>query len=217
MGSNPTLSATNVGMRFTAVNALLVALLFPITLSAQHIRDDWRYLAHPFDLEARLDHTLADAPLTAEERAEIVGLIYEKTNHDSLTDAGRQEERRTLLSSRVGSIALAEDGSKQIVVRGPKQFCGANMNCSIWIFVRREGKLRLELSTGGNTLVIKRSSAHGFHDIAMFWHLGADEGSVDVYRWDGAEYRKADCYIAKFDLGHPDKPPLMIDCPTKPQ
>jgi hypothetical protein len=201
-------------MKKSCRNVSLILLLSPIVLPAQHVRDDWKYLAHPFDLEAVLDHSLADAPLRAEERAQIYKLIDDKTVHDSFRDNQREEEHRTVLDARVGWITLAEDGGKQMVVRGPKQFCGANWNCSIWVFVRQGGKLRLVLSTGGNTFMIEKSSAYGFRAISTFWHMGADEGVFAVYRWDGAEYKEADCYDAKFDLDHRDRPPVTTDCPS---
>jgi hypothetical protein len=203
-------------MRAIAFRVFFIVFLSPLILPAQHVRDDWAYLEHRFDLETQLDHSLADAPLTAAERAQIYKLIDDKTIHDSFGDSEREEERKAVLGARVGSISLAEDGSRQIVVRGPKQFCGATMNCSIWIYVRHKGQLRLALSTGGNILMIKSNTANGFHDVSTYWHMAADEGAFSVYRWDGSEYKQADCYSARFDLDHRDQPPSTADCPAKP-
>ncbi len=42
---------------------------------AQHPHDSWKI--KPFDLESHLTHTLADAPLTDSERAEISNALAE--------------------------------------------------------------------------------------------------------------------------------------------
>jgi hypothetical protein len=42
----------------------------PVTAEAASSRDDWKRTS--FDLEGHLDHTLADAPFTAEERSQIL-------------------------------------------------------------------------------------------------------------------------------------------------
>lgn len=195
----------------------LLAVLCGSGRAAQNTRDDWRYLTHSFDLNAHLTDSLADAPLTSEERAQIYKLIDDKTIHDSFTDNRRDEERETVLSARIGSITLAQDGSKQVIVQGPEQFCGATGNCSIWIFVRSRGRLKLVLATGGNTFIIKKTVSRGFHDVATYWHMSAFEGGFGVYRWNGTQYESIDCYSAKFDLDHPDQPPVTTDCPTRPQ
>ena len=166
---------------------------------AQSPRDDWKQ-GPPFTtLQQVLKYSLADAPLSGGERAEIYGVIDDKTIHESFTDQERGKERETVLSSRVGFIALAADGSRQILVQGPPLFCGATGNCSLWFFVRDHGRLRLALDAGGGILLLRPTSSHGFRDLATGWHMSAFEEDYMVYRWDGMRYREADCYIATWD------------------
>lgn len=175
-------------------------------------------MAKPFDLEAHLTHSLSNAPLTDAERGQIYRLIDDKTIHDSFTDEQRDKERETVLSSRVGSIMLADHGKEQVVVQGPAIFCGAHGNCSIWIFTRESGRLRLVLETGGGIFIVSKNSSRGFHDVATGWHMSAEEEGFSVYRWDGSKYFELDCYRARFDADEPERPPKIEDCPgTSPQ
>ncbi|MBZ5666412.1 MAG: DUF4352 domain-containing protein [Acidobacteriia bacterium] len=140
-------------------------------------REDWKQLAtHSYFDLTHLPNSLADAPLTSGERAQI-----HKVTND--------------LSARVGSIALAEDGSQQILV----QSCGDAPNCDIWIFIRHNGQLQLVLETGGEVVVLRGTFSRGFRDLAMGWHMGAYEEDFSVYRWNGSKYDQVDCYAAKSD------------------
>jgi len=156
------MSFVSAGIRTAILGALLLAGMRPGIVVAQDSRDDWQHLRNLADLEAHLDHSLADAPLTAEDRARIYDVIDDKFIHDRFRDDQREEERLAVLSARVGSVVLAEDGSEQILVRGPELSCGAaGGNCSIWVFVRQRGTLRPVLATEGNRLIAKNSFPSG--------------------------------------------------------
>lgn len=195
----------------------LLAILCGGVAATQSSRDDWKQLRSSFDLKAHLTHSLADAPLTSRERAQIYRLIDNKTVHDSFTDEQRDEERKTVLSARVGSIVLAEDGSQQVLVQGPALFCGANYNCSIWIFIRQRGQLHLALEAGGGALILRNTSSHGFRDVATAWHMSGFEEAFGVYRWNGRKYEEVDCYSVKHDRNDPDKPPEIAGCGERPR
>lgn len=115
------------------------------------------------------------------------------------------------MSARVGLVELADDGSRQVVVEGPRLFCGANSNCSYWVFLHQHGELQLVLAATG-ALTVRNTSSHGFHDVATAWHLSGFEVGVMVYRWDGTKYEQADCYSVKRDRDDPDKPPVIVGC-----
>ena len=195
--------------------AVVVSVVATVTLAAQSSRDDWKQ-GPPFTtLQEAIKFSLADAPLSARERMQIYRAIDDKTIHDSFTDQERDKERETVLSARVGFIALAADGNRQILVQGPSLFCGATGNCSLWIFVRDRGSLRLVLDAGGGILILRPTSSHGFRDLATGWHMSGFEENFKVYRWDGASYRQADCYIASWDRtsNSTNNAPTISDCP----
>jgi hypothetical protein len=140
-------------------------------------------------------------------------LIDEKTIHDSFTDDQRDKERETVLSARVGLISLTDGQIQQIVVRGPAITCGHSWNCSIWILARDKSGLRLVLRTGGNDLIVSKTSNQGFHDLATGFHISAEEEAFGVFQWDGRQYTQVDCYSAKFDLDDRNRPPKLESCP----
>jgi hypothetical protein len=179
---------------------------------AQTARDDWKSSQNRFDLKAHLTDSLADAPLTAAERAEIYRVVDGKTIHDSFLENERDKERQTVLSSRVGRIELGSDHSEQIFVRGPDLFCGATGNCSIWIFARDNGHLRLILETGGGLFIVKATETQGFHDVATGMHMSAFEEGFAVYRWNGEKYTQIDCYYTRLDPKDDRTPPVISNC-----
>jgi len=188
--------------------AIFFLLIFGNIAGAQPARDDWK--VKPFDLEAHLTHTLADAPLTSIERDQIYRIVDEDV-HDSFSDAGREEERKVVMSLLVGSIALARDGSQQILVRGTKDFCSPTGNCSLWILVRKAGQFRLALGTEGQVMIVRSSFARGFHDIAIGLHDSAFVEQYTVYGWDGTGYKQADCYSTEYpaDADRPVRPEIV--------
>lgn len=203
-----------MGMRTIPLMCLLAVLCAGIA-AAQSSRDDWKP-GSSFDVNAHLTHSLADAPLTSKEREQIYGLIDNQTVHDSFADEQRDEERRTVMSARVGSIVLAEDGSRQVLVQGPTLFCGASGNCGYWIFIRHRGQLQLALAASG-AFIVRNTSSHGFHDVATAWHMSGYDEVFTVYRWNGTKYDEADCYSVKHDRNDPDKPPAIADCGERPR
>ncbi len=163
----------------------LLTVLFTGAASAQCPHDGWKVV--DYDLE----FSLADAPLSSTERDQIYRVIDYKSVHDSFTDQQREEERTAVLSSRVGFINLARDGSRQLLVRGPLLYCGASGNCGWWVFIRSRGQLKLVLDAGGAFLVGDKSTG-GFLDIATEWHLNSSEAPCTIHHWNGVKYIETD-------------------------
>jgi hypothetical protein len=195
----------------TTLRLYCLACLFCGVVAAQNPRDDWKQQSS-FDLESHLTHSLADAPFTSRDRAQVYRVIDNKTIHDSFTDSQRKEEQESVMSSRVGSIGIAQDSSHQILVQGPKLFCGAGGNCPIWIFIRRGGQLQLALEAGAAVVVLRGAFSYGFRELALGWHMSAEEERFSVFRWNGSRYDRVDCYRAKFDLNNRAAPPAISDC-----
>ena len=202
-------------IRATSLTCLF-AVVCGAAVPAQSSRYDWKQWS-VLDLDKLLTYTLQDTPLTNSERQQIYKQIDNEYVHDSFTDAQRDEEREAVMSARVGSIALADDGSQQVLVQGPRFFCGATGNCSYWVFIRQNGQLRLVLAAGGSLIRVRNASRHGFCDVATFWHLSAYDSESRVYHWDGSKYEQADCFISKLNRDDPDKAPIIAGCAEGPQ
>jgi hypothetical protein len=189
---------------------LPIVFLCGTALMAQRPRNDWKI--KPFDEESHLNHSLADAPLTSSDRDQINRILDEGV-HDSLSDAERVDERKAIMSFRVGSIALAGDGSQQILVRGTGSFCGASGNCSLWIVIRRAGQLRLALRTEGQRLIVRSDLSRGFREVTIGLHDSAFVEQYTVYHWDGVRYTQVDCYRMEYPAAA-DRPqrPVVAEC-----
>lgn len=81
-----------MGMRTVGL-VFLLAVLFLGRAASQRSREDWKQ-ASIFDVDAHLNHTLRDAPLTPGERQQIYRLVDSPIVHDTYTDAQREEERK---------------------------------------------------------------------------------------------------------------------------
>jgi hypothetical protein len=151
-------------MMGTAISAkfMLVVFLFTSVAAAQLHHNSWKL--KPLQLEPHLTHTLADAPLSSTERDQIYRVIDNKGIHESFTDQQREQERETVMSSRVGTIVLARNGSDQVFVEGPPQLCGARTQC-IRIFVHQGDQLRLVFDSWGTAFYVQTSWHNGLHDI----------------------------------------------------
>jgi hypothetical protein len=168
---------------------LLGVVLCGAIAIAQLKRDSWKLA--PFAVD--LTHSLADAPLSNSEREQIYRALDNKGMHESFTDQQRELERETVMRSRVGSIALARNGSEQVFVQGPPSMCGARTEC-IRIFVRQDGQLRLVFDSWGTGFSVQASYHNGYHDIGTGTIWSAGETEYRDYRWGGARYQQVDCY-----------------------
>jgi len=108
----------------------------------------------------------------------------------------------------VGEVALAADGTRQIIALSPA--CGTN--CEVWLFVRDAGHLRPVLRPVGTSLGIGKTSTRGFPDIVASEHMTGYEQLYTLYRWHGRKYVQADCHGEQYDRDDPDKPPKIVGC-----
>lgn len=164
------------------------------------------------DLWKDLTHTLRDAPLSEGERADIYGVVDDKIVHDSFPESERAKEKETVLASLVADVRVAATGRTQVIVRSPELFCGA-ANCTLWLFERESGHLRLILQTSGTGLEIRNATSHGFHDLVAGSHRSGFEQGYTVYRWDGRKYAPIDSYACVFNREDPDRPLRDARCP----
>lgn len=79
---------------------LLVAFLWTSALMEQHPRDSWKLRTF-----AKTPYSLADAPLSSEEREQIYRAVDQEMRLSD-TGAGRDQERQEVMSSLVGGLRL---------------------------------------------------------------------------------------------------------------
>jgi hypothetical protein len=173
---------------------------FATAAQTQNFIDPW----------ADLTRSLRDAPLSETERADIYRVVDDRIAHDSFAESERAKERETVLSSLVGDGRMAGSGPAQVLVRSPQLFCGV-ANCTLWLFVRESGHLRLILETIGTGLGVRSAVSKGFHDLSSGVHMSAFEQDYTIYRWNGRKYVPTDSYVCRFDREDPEKPLPGVD------
>jgi hypothetical protein len=181
-------------------NLMVAALIFLSSheLNAQ-IRQTRRMVStvQP-DLESLLDHTLADALLTKEERETIYSTIDTQAIHDTYgIQGGGDDERKDVLTALIGFVSLAPNGIKQILVRWPQKFCGGTGNCAFAIFVRQRGAPKPILESEGFVPSVTGTFHLGYPDLVVGFHISSAQHSETTYRWDGQAYTEAESRIVK--------------------
>ena len=200
-------------MRVRESTGLAMVLLVLVAL-AQNPGDEWKS-AGAISVQQSLASSLENAPLTRDERAEIYRVVDNPAIHGSFypfNAENREKEQRTVMSSRVGFIQLAEGAPRQILVQGPLESCGANGNCSYWIFSRQHNHLRLLLHAAGD-LTLRHATSRGYRDVSTSWHMSAFEHFVNIYHWDGSKYESAKCFDVKADGDNSEKQQVVGGCP----
>lgn len=100
------------------------------------------------------------------------------------------------------SLPLYE-GANTILVkgRGGSPVCGAQ-NCPAYILEKTGAHYRLLLNARSVQQVqVLNSVTHGYHDIQTTMHGSATSYALFIYRYDGMEYKRTDCFSKQYRLG----------------
>lgn len=86
------------------------------------------------------------------------------------------------------------DGQNELAIRN---LCAMVGNCSFTVF-RKKGKsyeIILESAAGAvQTFRLERTKSNGYFDIKTTDHGDAWSGGIDIYKFDGAKYKVAECF-----------------------
>lgn len=137
------------------------------------------------------DSSLEVKDLSHSEQVQICDAIVKQRQAQGTPDTSLPNARDILLNIQATEIKLSIGRSKQLLVQGNTggEFCGVTGNCSIWVFVREHGRLRLVLSEFGDGIVVEKTVTRGMHDIAVHSHMSVSDSNEMVYRWTGTEYK----------------------------
>jgi len=150
--------------------------------------DLWAGVKPHFDLPQLTPASLSDSRLAA-----LRGLLRE--HRRSLGwDCGGQQFEAMLKGLIIESIPLSR--SHQVVLAEASSGCargGQGSNGAMWL-VRFDGDTPFLMSTpkdglNGWLFSIQAEESHGYHDFILGWHMGAMEGSLNYFRFDGKSYR----------------------------
>ena len=188
MSSSSEPEMTTLGKRIN-FKSRYVPLLFAVSLLHAQTGHTWTDTeAHKSGIGNR---NLEVKDLSQSEQVQICDAIVKQWHAEGTSDTSVANERKIILNMDTTDIRLSVVRSKQLLVQANQSsgFCGATGNCSIWVFVREHGSLRLVLSGFASEVVIEKTVTRGLHDIALRTHTNVSDSNEMVYRWTGAEYR----------------------------
>ena len=133
---------------------------------------------------------------TVQEKRDIFQLITRQDKEiseflrDSPADADRLAQSVT-----VRKIDLNADGQPEYVaVMEDGVICGALANCPHWVYRRAGGGYELLGHTRARTVIMEKSSTHGYRDLRAWGGSTATEDGFDILKYDGGKYRATDCF-----------------------
>lgn len=107
-------------------------------------------------------------------------------NGDDLTELLHGLTFKTIPLSERSETLLAEAGAG--CARG-----GQGSNGAMWL-IRFDGNTPVLIATpkggfNGWIYSIEPTTNQGYHDVILGWHMGADQGGLNYFRFDGKSYR----------------------------
>lgn len=91
-------------------------------------------------------------------------------------------------------IDVDGDGSNELAIRN---YCAPVGNCQFWIFKKKENGYEIILPVKDNsvqTFKLRRSKTNSLFDLETKSHGDAWSGGLDIYKFDGKEYKLSECY-----------------------
>ena len=167
-------------------------VLFTLVFSAvtAHAQQDiWSHVKPQFDLPTLASATLSDARQAAVRRLlrqNKTSIGWECEGDDALNEMLKGLTYKNIPLSDAQPVLLVEADAG--CARG-----GQGSNGAMWL-VRFDADTPVLMATpkggfDGWLFSIEPSSSHGYRDIILGWHMGASEGGLNYFRFDGKTYR----------------------------
>lgn len=126
---------------------------------------------------------------------EFVKLLAEFANSPAETEELARSSAQTM---DVKKVDLNGDGQPEYIAEVGGEggiFCGALANCPRWIYRRTRGGFeRIGYDDGSRRLTPRKTSTRGYRDLRALAGSTAIEDAIVIYKYDGSEYRAADCF-----------------------
>jgi len=168
------------------LRAILVLVISAAAAVAQ--QDIWSHVKPQFDFPQLAAANMSDSRLAAVRRLlrrnrKSIGW---ECGGDELTELLKGLTFETIPLSPAHEVLLVEAGAG--CARG-----GQGSNGAMWL-VRFDGDTPALMATpkdgfSGWIFAIQPSTSHGYRDIILGWHMGATEGGLNYFKFDGKSYR----------------------------
>lgn len=154
-------------------------------------RDNWESIGQSKDLSANACAGLIKA-LVSQLRSYMPELNIQS----------EQELREVAARTRIKAVDLSGKGVREFLAQaGFQSACSPTGNCESWVLRQIGSEYSVILHRiATQTFTIQPTSTNGFHDLVLGQHGSATEQGLTLYRFDGAKYQKAGCYVANWEI-----------------
>ena len=129
---------------------------------------------------------------------------------DCVTSTGKQMDEAIR-----ATLTTLNRMNQSWTVEGLGSCLGGANNGPYWVFAQVRGMWREVLSATGQSLDPLHSRTNGWYDLELQQHSSATESVHIIYRFDGATYRSARCFVLTFpsdDDGKIASKPIQGPC-----
>jgi hypothetical protein len=96
-------------------------------------------------------------------------------------------------------VDLNRDGKPEFLVRGINDICGPYW-CTHRVYRKTAGGYQLLFEDAVQDLKPQKTFTNGYRDLMSFKHGSAYESELDLYKFDGKEYRLKRCFLREYML-----------------
>jgi hypothetical protein len=111
-----------------------------------------------------------------------------------------QELQETAAHTRIKAVDLSGKGGEEFLAQSfGVQSCSPTGNCESWVLRQKDDNYSVILHRGAaQSFTIQPTMTNGLHDLVLGMHGSATMQGLTLYRFDGAMYRRAGCYVLNF-------------------
>ncbi len=98
---------------------------------------------------------------------------------------------------RADAVDLNSDGKPEFIVYATRYgFCGATGNCENWVYSKAGDSYELLLT--GSNLEVQNVFTNRYRNIVSAGYMGGLTVYIDLYKFDGSQYQKKECYVRNY-------------------
>lgn len=169
-------------MRILSATILMIA-----AMGARAQTDIWKQVNPDYDLPQLQSVTPGDSQLRA------IAATLRKTDPKDIWECEGNEREEMIRGLTYEAIPLAE--GKQILLAQAGEGCargGQGANGAMWL-IEVNGASAVLLASpnkgfNGWLYSIQPTTSHGYHDVVLGWHMGADDAILNYLRFNGKSY-----------------------------